>query len=77
MESAKELCQHILDTDTIDTYPQYKTLCNYMLLEGLCYDVGYKDVWHLGIFHLIFFSELRISKQISQRQSASIASRQS
>ena len=44
MESAKELCQHILDTDTIDTYPQYKTLCNYMLLEGLCYDVGYKDV---------------------------------
>ena len=40
MESAKELCQHILDTDTIDTYPQYKSLCNYMLLEGLCYDVG-------------------------------------
>ena len=41
MESAKELCQHILDTDSVDKYPQYKSLCNYMLLEGLCYDVGY------------------------------------
>ena len=40
MESAKELCQHILDTDSVDKYPQYKSLCNYMLLEGLCYDVG-------------------------------------
>ena len=40
MESAKELCQHILDTDTIGSYPQYKSLCTYMVLEGLCYDVN-------------------------------------
>ena len=40
MESAKELCQHILDTDTIGSYPQYKSLCTYMVLEGLCYDVS-------------------------------------
>ena len=38
---AQQLCQCLLDLDLVDRYPQYKTLCNYMLLEGCCYDVGY------------------------------------
>ena len=38
---AQQLCQCLLDLDLVERYPQYKTLCNYMLLEGLCYDVGY------------------------------------
>ena len=36
----QQLCQCLLDLDLVDRYPQYKTLCNYMLLEGLCYDVS-------------------------------------
>ena len=39
LETAIALCQYLLDTDQV--LPQYKTLCNYMLLEGCCYDVGY------------------------------------
>ena len=39
LETAVNLCQYLLDTDQV--LPQYKTLCNYMLLEGCCYDVGY------------------------------------
>ena len=39
LETAIELCQYLLDTDQV--IPQYKSLCNYMLLEGCCYDVGY------------------------------------
>ena len=39
LETAISLCQYLLDTDQV--LPQYKTLCNYMLLEGCCYDVGY------------------------------------
>jgi hypothetical protein len=30
-----------LDTDQV--LPQYKTLCNYLLLEGCLYDVGAWD----------------------------------
>ena len=39
LETAIALCQYLLDTDQV--LPQYKTLCNYLLLEGCCYDVGY------------------------------------
>ena len=39
LETAINLCQYLLDTDQV--LPQYKTLCNYLLLEGCCYDVGY------------------------------------
>jgi len=39
LDTAIALCQYLLDTDQV--LPQYKTLCNYMLLEGCCYDVGY------------------------------------
>ena len=43
LETAIQLCQFLLDTDQVLTHEgrQYKTLCNYMLLEGCCYDVGY------------------------------------
>jgi len=41
MESAADLAQCILDLDLLEEYPQYKTLCNHMLLEGLCYDIGF------------------------------------
>jgi len=43
LETAIELCQFLLDTDQVTSHEgrQYKTLCNYMLLEGCCYDVGY------------------------------------
>ena len=43
LETAIELCQYLLDTDQVTSHEgrQYKTLCNYMLLEGCCYDVGY------------------------------------
>ncbi len=41
LKAAADLAQCILDLDLLDAYPQYKTLCNYMLLEGLCYDIGF------------------------------------
>ena len=45
MEDATLLIQYLLDTDLIHvTIPQiqkYVPLANYLLLEGLCYDVGY------------------------------------
>ena len=43
LASAIELCQFLLDTDQVTSHEgrQYKTLCNYLLLEGCCYDVGY------------------------------------
>ena len=43
LASAIELCQFLLDTDQVLSHEgrQYKTLCNYLLLEGCCYDVGY------------------------------------
>ena len=39
LETAINLCQYLLDTDQV--LAQYRTLCNYLLLEGCCYDVGY------------------------------------
>ena len=41
LETAIALCQFLLDTDQV--LPQYKTLCNYLLLEGCLYDVGAWD----------------------------------
>ena len=41
LETAVALCQFLLDTDQV--LPQYKTLCNYLLLEGCLYDVGAWD----------------------------------
>ena len=41
LETAVSLCQYLLDTDQV--LPQYKTLCNYLLLEGCLYDVGAWD----------------------------------
>ena len=41
LKAATDLAQCLLDLDACDQYPQYKTLCNHMLLEGLCYDIGY------------------------------------
>ena len=40
---AQQLCQCLLDLDLVDRYPQYKTLCNYLMLEGCLYDVGAWD----------------------------------
>ena len=45
LETAIALRQYLLDTDQV--LPQYKTLCNYMLLEGCCYDVGYLSLIHI------------------------------
>ena len=41
LDTAIALCQFLLDTDQV--LPQYKTLCNYLLLEGCLYDVGAWD----------------------------------
>ena len=41
LETAIALCQYLLDTDQV--LPQYKTLCNYLMLEGCLYDVGAWD----------------------------------
>ena len=43
LASAIELCQFLLDMDQVLSHEgrKYKSLCNYMLLEGCCYDVGY------------------------------------
>ena len=43
LASAIELCQFLLDTDQVMSHEgrKYKSLCNYLLLEGCCYDVGY------------------------------------
>ena len=43
LASAIELCQFLLDTDQVLSHEgrKYKSLCNYLLLEGCCYDVGY------------------------------------
>ena len=41
LETASALGQFLLDTDQV--VPQYKTLCNYLLLEGCLYDVGAWD----------------------------------
>ena len=43
LETAVALCQFLLDTDQV--LPQYKTLCNYLLLEGCLYDVGAWDTY--------------------------------
>tara|TARA_R100000388_G_C7094002_1_gene89007 strand:+ start:82 stop:267 length:186 start_codon:yes stop_codon:yes gene_type:complete len=40
MKAAADLAQCILDLDLQDKYPQYKTLCNRMVLEGLCFKIG-------------------------------------
>ena len=40
MKAAQDLAQCILDLDLQDQYPQYKTLCNRMVLEGLCFKIG-------------------------------------
>ena len=45
LETAIALCQFLLDTDQTTTHEgrKYKTLCNYLLLEGCLYDVGAWD----------------------------------
>ena len=45
LASAIELCQFLLDTDQVLTHEgrKYKSLCNYLLLEGCLYDVG---IWN-------------------------------
>ncbi len=34
-----DLCQHLLDTDMLDNFPEFELLCDYYLAEGLCYFV--------------------------------------
>ena len=45
LASAIELCQFLLDTDQVLSHEgrKYKSLCNYLLLEGCLYDVG---IWN-------------------------------
>jgi len=45
LDAAIDLCQFLLDTDQVLTHEgrKYKTLCNYLLLEGCLYDVGAWD----------------------------------
>ena len=45
LETAIALCQFLMDTDQTSTHEgrKYKTLCNYLLLEGCLYDVGAWD----------------------------------
>ncbi len=40
-EDAVGLCQALLDLDLVESHPQYKTLCTYLMLEGCLYEVGY------------------------------------
>jgi hypothetical protein len=35
-----ELAQFLLDTGLNEQLTQYTALCEYMVLEGMCYDVG-------------------------------------
>jgi len=49
LDTAIALCQFLLDTDQTTTHEgrKYKTLCNYLLLEGCLYDVGAWDgIWN-------------------------------
>ncbi len=34
-----EMCQYLLDTGLNEELTQYTQLCEYMILEGMCYDV--------------------------------------
>ena len=45
LETAIALCQFLMDTDQTTSHEgrKYKTLCNYLLLEGCLYDVGAWD----------------------------------
>ena len=47
LASAIELCQFLLDTDQVLSHEgrKYRTLCNYLLLEGCLYDVGAWDAY--------------------------------
>lgn len=38
-EEQIELAQFLLDTGLNETLTQYTSLCDYMVLEGMCYDV--------------------------------------
>ena len=40
MKASQDLAQCLLDLDLVDQYPQYKTLCTRMVLEGLCFKIG-------------------------------------
>ncbi len=35
-----ELVQWLIDTGLCEEFTQYQRLCDYYVLEGLCYDVG-------------------------------------
>jgi hypothetical protein len=37
-----ELAQTLIDTGLNETLTQYQRLCDYFIVEGLCYDVGYE-----------------------------------
>ena len=39
-EEQLELVQFLIDTGLNETLTQYTPLCDYFILEGLCYDVG-------------------------------------
>jgi len=39
-EESIDLVQHLLDTDLVNSYPEFELLCQYYVLEGLCYEVG-------------------------------------
>lgn len=45
-----ELAQTLIDTGLNEQLTQYQRLCDYFIVEGLCYDVGYEyaSEWHLG-----------------------------
>ncbi len=34
-----ELAQFLIDTDLVEQLTQYQPLCDYMIAEGMCYDV--------------------------------------
>lgn len=39
-EEIVDLVQHLLDTDLINSHPEFELLSQYYILEGLCYEVG-------------------------------------
>ena len=51
MKASQDLAQCLLDLDLVDQYPQYKTLCTRMVLEGLCFKIG--QCWILMIATLV------------------------
>ena len=38
-EESVDLVQYLLDTEKLTEHPEFETLCQYYIMEGLCYYV--------------------------------------